>query len=749
MNTKVTVDNSVLYDDYWQSASTKTTKQIDHTPLLSELIASTCGVGSAIDIGCGSGDLVRALLGKGIDTIGVDISGFIIQQANTRLPDRFIQASIQSIPFSVNFFDIVISINCLEHLSVTEIPKVLQELRRISAKHVFLQIATQPDQDNELIQTLQERSWWETKCFEAGFRKHPLYYRANPYESLNQDKEHIIILLEKVPDAALCHFDLMTLAEERLLHTDMLRETGRHSDAHCIRYHKASELIRPGDNVLDVACGLGYGSHILYQNSMAKSVIGVDLSDFGIAYANAHYGLPSAIQFNTGDAQTLDFIPDHSIDFITAFETIEHLPDPTTYLRTLKRVLKPSGRLMICAPNDWTDETGKDPNPHHLHVYTWARLVDECKKYFLLEKGFLQVAGGAMKLHHSPRRWVEVPPDQPLKQATEWVLLLCMADPVSTTDAHTPYNETSWSIPEDPAFHVSAFAKDYQNPWLVKGMVSIGMRSQNGEQLEKMQEKVLASYHCDTVDYGAALCGRIYSFLNRTAISTEEYSQIKEQIWDYAKIASPSPHQLRWQISLLFAGGKLATHRGALDDAFEFYTTCAEKDVLSYSPVLGTKTLSALRILAIMYIARHNITDARACLLKCVSEAERLTKASWLNVTGDTNAPLPFGLAELSQLLDIAAGAAYLLSTLNINNSKNGIQYQESKGFFERQLLEKNRQIEEKDRSIVEMAQEIKRLDVHSKDLVSQLIEAHKASTPTIKNIGGKLYRKLRKYINA
>lgn len=37
--------------------------------------------------------------------------------------------------------------------------------------------------------------------------------------------------------------------------------------------------------------------------------------------------------------------------------------------KELYRVLKPSGRLMISAPNDWTDETG------HLHVYT---LEKEC-----------------------------------------------------------------------------------------------------------------------------------------------------------------------------------------------------------------------------------------------------------------------------------------------------------------------------------------------------------------------------------
>src|SRR5690606_26984064 len=109
-------------------------------------------------------------------------------------------------------------------------------------------------------------------------------------------------------------------------------------------------------------CGLGYGSHIIYSVSQAGSVLGIDASEFAIDYAKAHYQTSPSVEFALGDVQNLANVPDHSIDFITAFETIEHVEDPIAYLSELKRVLKPGGRVMICAPNAWVDETGKDPN---------------------------------------------------------------------------------------------------------------------------------------------------------------------------------------------------------------------------------------------------------------------------------------------------------------------------------------------------------------------------------------------------
>ncbi|MCP4474728.1 MAG: hypothetical protein GY821_09230 [Gammaproteobacteria bacterium] len=53
----------------------------------------------------------------------------------------------------------------------------------------------------------------------------------------------------------------------------MLRETGEHSDAQIACYHWACHYIKPGDKVLDAACGLGYGAWLISRLTYAKKVI--------------------------------------------------------------------------------------------------------------------------------------------------------------------------------------------------------------------------------------------------------------------------------------------------------------------------------------------------------------------------------------------------------------------------------------------------------------------------------------------
>lgn len=575
----------------------------------------------------------------------------------------------------------------------------------------------------------RNRGWWEKICFDAGFRVHPRSYHMVPYAAREHEGPVITVALEKVPEAAMVAYPMSELTANRLLHMDMLRETGRRGDAHCIRYHMAAEYIRPGDTVLDVACGLGYGSHILYQNSKAKSVLGVDLSEFGIDYARANYGLNDVVQYKVGDAQDLSFLPDNSVDFITGFETVEHVPFPEKYLAELKRVLRPAGRLMICAPNDWTDETGRDPNPHHLHLYTWERLLNECGELFLLEKGFAQVAGGTMKCHHSPRKWKEVPLEPKLSEESEWVVLLCMKDPVEGVGV--PYSESVWYIPDSPDFNVSAFARDYDNPWLLKGMVAIGMRSHSKANLRTMWERTLETAEPESADYGAALCGLVYDKLTSDNVSDEDYVSLISRIRKYSGIENPSPHQLRWQVSLLYAAGELARCGGRVADAEAFYLACTEIDVLPYSPLLGNKTLDALYWLAIIALGRDDFGSARAYLVRSTREVKRLTTGSWLNISGDEEYPLPFGYAEVSQLFDKASRAAYMLTTLDGYARRPGVFAAEAKGFFERQLNSKDEELFVLRKRVHELADEVVRLDSHSQGLARELAEKNTYSHVT------------------
>jgi len=81
--------------------------------------------------------------------------------------------------------------------------------------------------------------------------------------------------------------------------------------------------------------------------------------------------------FEHGDAQHLENIPDNKFDFVYSSHTLEHLNDPEEALRNWWRVLKPGGYLIIYIPHrDLYEKKKKLPsqfNANHTHFF----LIDE------------------------------------------------------------------------------------------------------------------------------------------------------------------------------------------------------------------------------------------------------------------------------------------------------------------------------------------------------------------------------------
>ena len=94
--------------------------------------------------------------------------------------------------------------------------------------------------------------------------------------------------------------------------------------AHIARYIVARGLIRPGDHVLDAACGTGYGSRFLKQ--VATKVWGFDYSDEALKHAELRHTLGDGIEFNKADFNTHVDYPE--VDVSVSLETVEHLKEP-------------------------------------------------------------------------------------------------------------------------------------------------------------------------------------------------------------------------------------------------------------------------------------------------------------------------------------------------------------------------------------------------------------------------------------
>jgi ubiquinone/menaquinone biosynthesis C-methylase UbiE len=136
---------------------------------------------------------------------------------------------------------------------------------------------------------------------------------------------------------ALMGFDLDHLRNERSLTARALR-------------------LKPGDLVLDVACGPGN-----FTSAFARAVAptglatGIDLSEPMLERARSDNAHPRAA-YVLGDATNLPF-PDASFDAVNCYAALYLIPEPYAAFDEMVRVVRPGGRIAIMtsrsSPHAW------------------------------------------------------------------------------------------------------------------------------------------------------------------------------------------------------------------------------------------------------------------------------------------------------------------------------------------------------------------------------------------------------------
>lgn len=172
-----------------------------------------------------------------------------------------------------------------------------------------------------------------------------------------------------------------------------LQETIR---LHRERYAYAARFVE-GKRVLDLACGVGYGSAML-KEAGAVGVVGVDIEPEAIKEAQELQAC-EGVQFfcadyrNVLDKEKVDPALaqafEQEFDVVVSLETIEHLPDPGHFVRTLINCLGPGGLLIGSVPIT----PSVDANPYHLHDFS-ARTF----------RRMLQREGLSIREHHRQRQ---------------------------------------------------------------------------------------------------------------------------------------------------------------------------------------------------------------------------------------------------------------------------------------------------------------------------------------------------------
>jgi len=669
-------DYQRIYNEYWSQTDRWGSFAIQDVEALADEILATCGGGAMLDVGCGMGHLVRTLLQRAIDARGVDVSSRAIDALNQQVPDRFDAASILELPYPDGAFQTVVSTDVLEHLVEADVDRALSELHRVTQRYAFIVLSTAPDRDAQWHQTLRPRDWWNERFFAAGFRKHPRTPLLLDYESIETEGHQILLLFEKVPIQCLRDWPMEKLQACHTLHADMLRETGRRSDAHITRYALAIPYVRQNDVVLDAGCGFGYGAAILAAGSLADRIIAVDDDAETIDYARSSYAQAQPIiEYRQSNVTQLSSIQDHSIDLVVAMEILEHLEQPDDFLDEVQRILKPAGRMILSIPNEWTDESGQDPNPYHHQVYTWEKLKAQIDQRFLFEKAFAQIAGGAIKLPDGKRSLREVSIQACQNADAEWWIAVAMQDPLATSDI--PYIENNFpGHVQSDAYHLTAFDRDYDNPGLAKAMVIIGMRATNPAMLELLAKRTVQSARLGSPDYGAALCVLAYRLLERNDVQAGEVRELLARIADYQKQADDSPHAWRWRISNQYVTARLQLSLGESQTALETFVACADMDPVRFSPLLATKTVDALYHAGLIEAIGQHVAQASEYWQRAITEVRRALSGDWLNIWGNPTQPASFGLPEVAQLADLAARCGFGLLALDRWSDAPGLAWE-------------------------------------------------------------------------
>ena len=131
-----------------------------------------------------------------------------------------------------------------------------------------------------------------------------------------------------------------------------------------------ADRVRPAKNarILEVGCGTGHNFDMLGQFG---TVDAIEIDDGARAVAETRLGRPIL----TAPLPALTGIADGAYDMIALLDVLEHIDDDHASLASLRRKLKPGGKILLTVPaNPWM-WSAHDRAHHHHRRYTKAGLA--------------------------------------------------------------------------------------------------------------------------------------------------------------------------------------------------------------------------------------------------------------------------------------------------------------------------------------------------------------------------------------
>ncbi len=112
----------------------------------------------------------------------------------------------------------------------------------------------------------------------------------------------------------------------------------------------AAAALRPGERVLDVACGTGVVTRRAVERVGATgAVAGLDVNPGMLAVARAQSPGDTSIEWHEASAESMPFA-DATFDVVLCQMGLQFIPGKLAALREMRRVLNPGGRALVTVP---------------------------------------------------------------------------------------------------------------------------------------------------------------------------------------------------------------------------------------------------------------------------------------------------------------------------------------------------------------------------------------------------------------
>ena len=296
------------------------------------------------------------------------------------------------------------------------------------------------------------------------------------------------------------------------------------------------------------------------------------------------------------------------------------------------------------------------PAGRYVSFHTDKTVVETLSNYNLQPEVYLFYEHGHLKTQIHQGEEITLSPE----------LCVFMKSPLARSEL--PYQETIYGYSHPPK-NLLAFARDYTNPWLIRGIVEFPFRNRSTYHLQQYSHQILEHSAPDSPDYAAALAVLGYQMLSGSDDTADIYAKMLDYCSNVSQMDNPTPHQYRWLISLSTLLGLICNKNNDKANALIHLSRAANSSIDKFSPSIGTKILQSFYLQSVILISLNRISCAEIIVDRGIKRGIQLLYQHPDELVGKISQPFNFVLYIYHDILD------WLIKMVNIKNAIPGRKF--------------------------------------------------------------------------